>query len=722
MTLLKWPRRLIVVCRGESATDVALRDAEHSGQSVITLPDRPSRAPLTPRGVESARDAGKRLFAGQHRPDTVFVAPDLASRQAAVHVLRAIGFDAEADLPNPKAVVPPLPGSPGPVKELRELEVAQRLLMSNIEVFHEERLRDQDPGSLVGFTSSGRQQQHSVIYRVDPGHLHRRAPGGESHSDVAVRVRSFLAELGREFAGETLLLITHRAVLHSIRRVLDPMSEEAAERELALLDDGPPPDRIFESRGPVARKFLLQGYYRMADIAQTGARSALSRIRRRGDGDGADAAPTYPDLPVEVPTDVRGRVLITYLSAGNGHRIAAQAIESDLRERFPGVEVRPPEDLANFSRPGKWGAQLFYKVIDWHIYHRLYDLADRVPSSPEQLNFMRQQIMQLASKKFVKLIMEFQPDIILNCHPLGTELLSGAQSDGKVPSHVLNYQVVTDCYGHMFYVLPNVHATFVPNRQVADQLVEKGMIPERIYSSGIPIHPSFAERVDQKIARDRLELSASARVLLVQGNLIDQVGQYDQLLEYLVASFPQGVHGLDIEVVVVCGKNADLHRDLQALARAYTGKVRLVPFGMVPSQQMRDIMRAADLSLTKPGGLTTAESIAMELPMVLLEVMGGGQEGYNAQYFQNEGVAAAVYEFEDALKRVADLIDSPETLMAMRHAAVRVARPQAAHSISDVMAQALAAPERSGIAWDAAPEKGERRLRIPRLRPTKART
>ena len=137
-------------------------------------------------------------------------------------------------------------------------------------------------------------------------------------------------------------------------------------------------------------------------------------------------------------------------------------------------------------------------------------------------------------------------------------------------------------------------------------------------------------------------------------------------------------------------------------------------------------MRAADLSLTKPGGLTTAESIAMELPMVLLEVMGGkpfrgrplGQEGWNAQYFQREGVAEAVYDFQDALSKVEELLDSPERLVAMRVAASRLARPKAASAISNVVVTALTDPARVLPDWDATGQAGiwDRRIRIPRLR------
>lgn len=709
MSLLKWPRRVIVVCRGETAPEVALREADNTGLASINLPDRLSRAPLTPKGLDAARDAGKRLFAAGIRLNSVFVAPDLAARQTAAQALRAIGFDPEPDLPAARSLIKSASGGQGSRFEGLVADPS-RLLASQVELQQDERLRDRDLGSWAGLTESGIRKAVSDAFPLDPGALYQRPTGGESHADVALRVRSFLSELGREYAGETLLVVTHRSVFAAIHRVLAPVADEGAERELERVLEGQPPWEIYDSRGPVARQFILQGYYRMADLAQTGARNAISRMRRRGEEE-EESGPSYPVLPAAPVGQVKGRVLITYLSAGNGHRIAAQAIEADIKQRYPGIEVRTPEDLAHFSRPGKWGATLFYRVIDWHIYHRLYELADRVPARPEKLNFLRQELMQLLSRQFTKMVKELKPDVVIHTHPLGTELLAGGIADGKLPRHISNYQVVTDCYGHSFYVLPGVDATFVPNREVADQLVDKGLLADRIFVTGIPIHPAFAEKPDQKVVRAEFGISQASRSLLVQGNLIDDVKHYDQLMEHLIAAFPAGVHGLEVEVLVCCGKNAKLFHDLTNLARGYTNKVRLRPYGMLTSPQMRDIMRSADLSLTKPGGLTTAESIAMELPMVLLEVMGGGQEGYNATYFEREGVGVAVYDFEESLRQVAELLDNPEGLQAMRVACNRIASPTAASSIADVVANSVSGSTQRAEAWgDAARTSPRRRL------------
>ena len=655
MQLLKWPRRLVVVCCGEA-----------SGQS-------PGDG-LSGAGVRAARDAGKMLISESWQPHSVFVAPDLAARQTAALVLRAIGLEPDADLVAPRCTIAPSAG--GRVS----------VLGGPVEVAHDERLRDLDPG--WPGSGDGPQAESADLEGDARVRLAARPPGGESHHDVTLRVRSFLADLGRPHAGETLLVVTHKAVLAAVRRLLDPLPAADAERDLAALLAGPPRVEGFDSGGPLARQRLLQGYYRVAEVTQKGATTVVSRLRRRS-GLASGEGQEFGIVPADSPAGaLAGKVLITYLSAGNGHRIAAQALEAELKARYPSLEVLPPADLADLSRTGKWQAAMFYKVVDWHLYSNIYSLADRL-RAPARLGPVRQELVAIASGRLKALLDKVRPDAVINCHPHGTELLAGLA--GELSHSILNYQVVTDCYGHAFYVLPGVSGTFVPNPDVAAQLASKGMPPSSLFVTGIPIHPIFAETPEPGAVRDLLGLSRMARVLLVQGNLLDDIADYLALLERLDLDFPEGAAGNEVHVLVACGKNEALKGELETLAGAFGGRIKLRAFGPLTSAEMRDVMRAADLSLTKPGGLTTAESLAMELPMVLLEVMGGGQERYNADYFHREGAGVIASDPGEAIREVASLLAQPGRLSEMRHNASRLARPLAAQEIARTVTAGIAA-------------------------------
>jgi processive 1,2-diacylglycerol beta-glucosyltransferase len=403
----------------------------------------------------------------------------------------------------------------------------------------------------------------------------------------------------------------------------------------------------------------------------------------------ASATP-YPALPAAPATPVRGKVLITYVSAGNGHRTAAQAIEASLKARYPGVEVAPLLDLADVSKVGKSFANLLYPLVELGVFPWVYNTADKMPASASKLGWVRREIAQTLSPRFNAKVRELSPDLVISTHQLGAELIAGSKASGRLADGIRNMQVVTDAFGHKVYVLPGVDATFVPNREVADQLAGKGMPVDKLFVSGIPINPAYAVKPERAAVRAALGFGQESRVLLVQGNLIENVAQYEALLKSLAEAFPHGAQGRDLEIAVTCGRNSALLKELEGLAAEYRGKVRLRPFGMLDATGMRNLMAASDLSVTKPGGLTTAESAAMDLPMILFNVMGGGQEGHNAAYFAREGAAVDARTFEQTIAKTIEVLRDPGRVAAMRANISRVGQPDSAEAVANTVAAALA--------------------------------
>lgn len=385
--------------------------------------------------------------------------------------------------------------------------------------------------------------------------------------------------------------------------------------------------------------------------------------------------------------NLKANVLITYLSAGNGHQTAAKAVEEAFHRKYPGVNVSVV-DLASVSTVGKWSSKLFYPLVDSGFYPRFYELTNKPVSYDSVLDRVGQWFTNRTSSNFQGMIRQFNPDAVVSTHLMGAKLLGDAMESGAVKKGIRNFQVVTDEYGHGMYVMKHLDGTFVPSPQVADQLAKKGLQAESLHISGIPINPVFGElpKVD---VRSALGFDPKAKVLLVQGNLVNDVNQYKSLLDQLSASFPDGVKGNPIEVAVATGKNAPLKTELEALSKEYGGKVRVKPFGMLKPPEMRDLMRASDLSLTKPGGLTTAESVATELPMVLLDVMKGGQETYNAKHFARVGAGVETNDFVQATRQVLALIGDDARLQQMKTSARRIAKPNAAETIADATAASL---------------------------------
>jgi len=101
----------------------------------------------------------------------------------------------------------------------------------------------------------------------------------------------------------------------------------------------------------------------------------------------------------------------------------------------------------------------------------------------------------------------------------------------------------------------------------------------------------------------------------------------------------------EFQIVVVAGRNVALRRELAALDRHHPTHV----LGFVSN--MHEIMSVADLIITKPGGLTTAEALALGKPLFILNPIPG-QEMANSDFLLERGAAAKANRVEDLPFRI----------------------------------------------------------------------
>ena len=192
MDELAW---LGAIRHGESEGNVAAQRAEASGADRVDIDLPDAGVPLTATGREQSAAVG-RWLAGlpvHDRPDVVIASPFKRAEQSA-------------------AVAVAVASSAG---------VALRLLL-------DERLRDREHGVLEGLTRRGIEatQPGEAARRRRDGHFYYRPPGGESWADVALRLRSALGDLRREYHDQRVLLFTHDAVMLLLRYLIERLTVE----------------------------------------------------------------------------------------------------------------------------------------------------------------------------------------------------------------------------------------------------------------------------------------------------------------------------------------------------------------------------------------------------------------------------------------------------------------------------------------------------------------
>lgn len=373
------------------------------------------------------------------------------------------------------------------------------------------------------------------------------------------------------------------------------------------------------------------------------------------------------------PPDTRASILILHATAGAGHTRAAQAIAAALASS--GKSHRVVDTLESTSSLFR---RMYVKsYIDLvqtapTLWGYFYDKADVVHSPDSKRVRARLAFDKLNSRSFKKLLEETKPDVIVCTHFLPLELLSDLKGRGKldIPVHA----VITDVSPHAFWVYPNIEQYYVATPSAARELQRKGFPAERIRVTGIPVDPIFSQRTPAVAARAKLGLPEKPTVLLLSGGF--GVGPMKQML----ASFKDSRS--DLSLVVVAGKNAELEKECKTLAAKLSVPVKV--HGFVTN--MHQLMDAADLIVTKPGGLTTTEILAKGKPMALVAPIPG-QEQRNCEYLLEEGAAVRLYDVADSAHYLEQWLFDRPRMSRMSAAACAIAKPDAAK----VIAQAVVA-------------------------------
>ncbi|MGJ7493577.1 MGDG synthase family glycosyltransferase [Variovorax sp. RT4R15] len=372
------------------------------------------------------------------------------------------------------------------------------------------------------------------------------------------------------------------------------------------------------------------------------------------------------------------RLLILSVSAGNGHVRAAQALAATAEALNPPCSAVHIDAMAHVAGG-------FRKVYtDWYIklvnrapevWSYLHQKADSTPHSATSQR-LRRGIERVSAGGLLREIHRAKPKAIVCTHFLPAELLMRERNRGRLDCPV--WLQVTDYDLHNMWIVPGMAGYLAATEEVAFRMRARGLPADRIHVTGIPVMPVFSQPDAPELARDacvsRLGLDPARKVILMASGGAG-VGDLPSMVERVLAL---GGSGSDFQVIAVAGRNAAAHEALKALAQRMPG--RLVALGF--TNEMEKLMAAADLVVTKPGGLTISECLALGKPMLLVSPIPG-QEEHNAGFLMEEGAAWLAYDSIGLEYKVAGLMAAPEHLARMAHKSRSLGKPDAARRVLD---------------------------------------
>ena len=346
-------------------------------------------------------------------------------------------------------------------------------------------------------------------------------------------------------------------------------------------------------------------------------------------------------------------ILILSASPGGGHMRASRAIENYMSEHDESANVKIVDSLLYINpilNKTVTSGYVYLATKTPKIYGKLYELTnkeDRWISFVSRLNY-------LFANKLLPLIDEFKPDVIITTHPFPTEMVSILKSKELV--NIPLVCIMTDYAPHKTWVNQQVDAYIVSNDDMVKEMSNIGIKEEVIYPYGIPIEQVFFEKKDKDLVLDELELNPNLPTILMMAGSFGVTNVF-KIYEDIINI------NRDFQVIVITGKNQKLYDEFAKVINKSEKQTKLIYF----TDEVNKFMQAADIIITKPGGLTITEALASNIPMAIFDAIPG-QEEENADFLINHNMAIKLEKGQSCDKLIEELLINKEKLNNMKEA------------------------------------------------------
>ena len=409
-------------------------------------------------------------------------------------------------------------------------------------------------------------------------------------------------------------------------------------------------------------------------------------------------------------------IIILTGATGGGHNRASNALKSYITEHDPEAHVDIMDVFEECSALLNGIVVMGYKAAVT-LTPSIFGLMYRASDKPSPLMDLMNLVFSQCSKKLLPIIEEMKPDAVISCHAFTAGVLSFMKT--KMHYEVPLVSIITDFIPHRSYVMEGVDAYITASQKGKDLLTETYKIPEdKVFFYGHPVYDRFYEGNGRPREEVLTELGLSpdkltALVMAGSFGVTEVLKIYEKLVNIDV----------DYQLIVITGKNQRLYNafekmlgsdsefetvddpeqlvsvpDDSVVRKLYdesegeeekaklTSIFRRTTVNRKPTKlfffvdNVEDYMHASDLIITKPGGLTTSESIASALPMAVFQAYPG-QEKQNAEILAENGIAIALDKGDAVTAQVGELLEHPEKLREMKENCRRYVRKNSCENI-----------------------------------------
>ncbi len=369
------------------------------------------------------------------------------------------------------------------------------------------------------------------------------------------------------------------------------------------------------------------------------------------------------------------KVIIFYASYGGGHLSAAKSIKQHIEENYKNVDLEMIDCMKYIN-----------KTIEKLTTGAYREMAKRAPklwgkvyfsSEKKVLGHITTDSNKLMAIKLNKLLQQKSPDLIISTHPFSSQMVSYLKKKGKV--HCALVTIMTDFAMHKQWLIGHEYTQhfFVSNDNMKQDIIAYGVEQSKVHVTGIPMSERFCKSFDHAKIFESFGLDPNKKVILFFGGGEFGLGK-DRTVQILKALIQKVPH---YQVVAASGKNEKMKEAFKNVVSEYEASDRVIVLGF--TDKVPELMAISSAVISKPGGLTTTESLACGLPMLIINPIPG-QEEENAAFLEANGVGIWLKNTDDPEEVIIKFFGSEKALEDMGQRVKNLAYRNSTHDICKI--------------------------------------
>lgn len=397
------------------------------------------------------------------------------------------------------------------------------------------------------------------------------------------------------------------------------------------------------------------------------------------------------------------RVTILSCTVGQGHNAASRALKAYMTGQGHDVTIL---DTYKYVNPaiglGMDKGYVFLGRFWPKLNERIYANAERHNGRADMRSCFPWVFADLTKSRMLRYLQEEKPDVIVSPIVMTAMMVTSLRESGMLDPEIKAVGIVTDYALHPYWEFTGMDYYVCANELMVPSMVARGIPEERILPTGIPVDPKFSRRLSRKEAREALGLDPDLETVLMSAGGMGFTGLTEAVAE--IDAVP------DVQVVAICGTNRMLRKKLEG--QTFRNKMHVAGF----VDNMDVYIDAADIIVSKPGGLSTSETIAKAKPLLLTDPMPG-VENMNHAFLLNHSLAVHANDYQPLSEVIMQMRRNNLKREEMRQAQERWGKKDSAEqlgkfleSLDDGSAQEIWAKATAGLETDGEERDGNGNL------------